>query len=162
MRKIDKTMQAVKAAAILARFCDDRDTCKGCPFLDRQTGQCIYRDGVDPNEAKKGPPQSEVDYYNRFVMPGLLCGEIVKVLDRQRFELMPAAEFCGIKLPAAHYTPDFILIHRDGTVEVVEVKSKFTRKAQRDYIYRRRLFIDKYARPGGWIFTEYIVEANHD
>lgn len=50
MRKIDKTMQAVKAAAILARFCDDRDTCKGCPFIDRQSGQCIYRDGVDPNE----------------------------------------------------------------------------------------------------------------
>lgn len=115
-----------------------------------------------PTKAKKGPPQSEVDYYNRFVLPGLMCGEIVKVLDRRRFELMPAAEFCGIKLPAAHYTPDFILQHKDGTVEIVEVKSRFTRKQQRDYIYRRRLFIEKYARPNGWKFTEYIQEENND
>ena len=115
---------------------------------------------MDPNEAKKGPPQSEVDYYNRFVMPGLLCGEIVKVLDWQRFELMPAAEFCGIKLPAAHYTPDFILQHKDGTVEVVEVKSRFTRRMQRDYIYRRRLFIETYARPGGWRFTEWYADRD--
>ena len=57
---------------------------------------------------------------------------------------------------AAHYTPDFVIEYVTGTVEVVEVKSHFTRTAQRDYIYRRRLFIELIARPRGWVFTEYI------
>ncbi|MDY5007942.1 hypothetical protein [Candidatus Allofournierella merdipullorum] len=57
---------------------------------------------------------------------------------------------------AAHYTPDFVIEYVNGTVEAVEVKSHFTRTAQRDYIYRRRLFIELIARPRGWVFTEYI------
>ena len=44
-----------------------------------------------------------------------------------------------------------------GVIEAVEIKSRFTRKAQRDYIYRRRLFIDLVAEPRGWKFTEYIA-----
>lgn len=63
-----------------------------------------------------------------------------------------------MKLPAAHYTPDFVLVYADGTVEVVEVKSKFTRRQQRDYIHRRRMFIDLVAEPRGWMFTERITE----
>ena len=42
-------------------------------------------------------------------------------------------------------------------MEVVEIKSKFTRRAQRDYIYRRRLFIDLIAEPKGYKFTEIIT-----
>ena len=41
-------------------------------------------------------------------------------------------------------------------VDIVEIKSKFTRKMQRDYIYRRRLFIDLIAKPKGWGFVEII------
>ena len=44
-----------------------------------------------------------------------------------------------------------------SAVEVVEIKSKFTRRAQRDYIYRRRLFIDLIAEPKGYKFTEIIT-----
>lgn len=44
-------------------------------------------------------------------------------------------------------------------MEAVEVKSHFTRTAQRDYIYRRRLFIELIARPRGWMFTEYIEKV---
>ena len=40
---------------------------------------------------------------------------------------------------------------------LVEIKSKFTRKMQRDYIYRRRLFIDLIAKPKGWGFVEIIT-----
>lgn len=55
------------------------------------------------------------------------------------------------------YTPDFVLTYADGTVEVVEVKSKFTRRQQRDYIHRRRMFIDLVAEPRGWRFVEHIT-----
>lgn len=58
---------------------------------------------------------------------------------------------------AARYTADFVLTYADGTMEVVEVKSKFTRRQQRDYIYRRRLFIDLVAEPRGWRFVEHIT-----
>ena len=84
---------------------------------------------------------------------------MAEVREQVRFDLLPEKEYCGLKLPAAHYTPDFVLTYADGTVEVVEVKSKFTRRAQRDYIYRRRLFIDLYAAPRGWKFTEYITDG---
>lgn len=73
------------------------------------------------------------------------------------FPLLPQKEFCGIVLPAARYTADYVLVYADGTVEVVEIKSKFTRRAQRDYIYRRRLFIDLIAEPKGYKFTEIIT-----
>lgn len=63
----------------------------------------------------------------------------------------------NVKLPAMHYTPDFVLTYADGTVEVVEVKSKFTRRQQRDYIHRRRMFIDLVAEPRGWRFVEHIT-----
>ena len=68
-------------------------------------------------------------------------------------------EYCGLRLPAAHYTPDFVIEYVSGTVEAVEVKSRFTRTAQRDYIYRRRLFIELIARPRGWVFKEFIEEG---
>ncbi len=47
--------------------------------------------------------------------------------------------------------------YADGTVEVVEVKSKFTRRQQRDYIHRRRMFIDLVAEPQHWRFIEHIT-----
>lgn len=50
-----------------------------------------------------------------------------------------------------------MLEYADGTVEVVEIKSKFTRRAQRDYIYRRRLFVDLIAEPRGYVFREIIT-----
>lgn len=100
----------------------------------------------------------EQDYYAAYILPRELAGLVQKVERHRRFELLPKAEYCGLKLPAAHYTPDFLIFYIDGTVEVVEVKHEAIRKNQRDYIYRRRLFIDIVARPNGWRFTEYIQE----
>lgn len=74
----------------------------------------------------------------------------------KKFELLPKSDYCGLRLPAAHYTPDFVIEYTNGTVEVVEVKHEAIRALQGSYVYRRRLFIEKYARPNGWIFTEYI------
>lgn len=74
----------------------------------------------------------------------------------KKFELLPKSDYCGLRLPAAHYTPDFVIEYTNGTVEVVEVKHEAIRALQGSYVYRRRLFIEKYARPNGWVFTEYI------
>ena len=58
----------------------------------------------------------------------------------------------------AEFTPDFVLTHAGGEIEVVEIKSKAIRRLQGSYVYRRRLFIDKFARPQGWTFREIITE----
>lgn len=106
----------------------------------------------------KTPPQSEQRYYRDFILPKVAAGVVTEVQEQVRFALLPEREYCGLKLPAARYTADFVLTYADGQIEVVEVKSKFTRRAQRDYIYRRRLFIDLIAAPRGWMFTEYIAD----
>lgn len=101
--------------------------------------------------------QLERDYYLSEIVPRIRSGEIDTVSLHERYELLPASEYCGIRLPAAHYTPDFVITYADGSVEVVEVKSKQIRRMQGSYVYRRRLFVDKYARPNGWRFVEVIL-----
>ena len=114
--------------------------------------------------AKAGPLLPEADselerrYYAAVLWPKIMAGLVVSVELHKRFTLYPADTYCGLRLPAAHYTPDFFITYQNGTVEAVEVKSAAVRKLQRDYIYRRRLFIERYARPNGWRFTEYIQE----
>ncbi len=101
--------------------------------------------------------RGEYDYYMGMILPKVQRGEIVKVESHRRFTMLPEKEYGNVKLPAMHYTPDFVLTYADGTVEVVEVKSKFTRRQQRDYIHRRRMFIDLVAEPRGWRFVEHIT-----
>ncbi len=106
----------------------------------------------------KRAPESEKRYYRDVILPKVACGLVVKVQEQIVFELLPEKAYCGLKLPKARYKPDFVLTYADGTVEIVEVKSKFTRRMQRDYIYRRRLFIDLVAEPRGWKFTEWYAD----
>lgn len=114
--------------------------------------------------AQAGPllPDAESNlerrYYAAVLRPKIMAGLVESWEMHCRFELLPADTYCGLRLPAAHYTPDFFITYQNGVVEVVEVKSAAVRKLQRDYIYRRRLFIERYARPNGWKFTEYIEE----
>lgn len=103
-------------------------------------------------------PESEKRYYREVILPKVACGLVVKVQEQIVFELLPEKAYCGLKLPKARYKPDFVLTYADGTVEIVEVKSRFTRRMQRDYIYRRRLFIDLIAEPRGWKFTEWYAD----
>lgn len=98
----------------------------------------------------------EADFYTREIWPLILSGEIVECEMHKTFLLLPAAEYCGIRLHKAEYTPDFWIRRKNGTIEVIEVKSKAVRRLQQSYVYRRRLFIDLYARPNGWIFREVI------
>lgn len=115
------------------------------------------------NDASRyGPMLPEADselerrYYAAELWPKIMAGLVAQVELHKQFLLYPADTYCGLRLPAAHYTPDFLVTYTNGTVEAVEVKHAKIRKLQRDYIYRRRLFIEKYARPNGWKFTEYI------
>lgn len=112
--------------------------------------------------ARRGPLLPEADseleqrYYAAEQWPKIMVGLVAQVELHKQFLLYPADTYCGLRLPAAHYTPDFLVTYTNGTVEAVEVKHAKIRKLQRDYIYRRRLFIEKYAKPNGWKFTEYI------
>lgn len=131
-------------------------------LLQRKSGK---RAGKEPKtgekrngNGEKRKPESEKQYYLEVILPKQASGQIVRVQEQMRFDLLPEKVYGGLKLPAAHYTPDFVLTYADGTVEVVEIKSKFTRRMQRDYIYRRRLFIDLVAEPRGWKFTEWFAD----
>ena len=77
--------------------------------------------------------KGEYDFYIGTVLPGIQSGRIIKATPHVAFPLLPAKDFCAVHLPAARYTADYVLEYADGTVEVVEIKSKFTRRAQRDY-----------------------------
>jgi len=101
--------------------------------------------------------RGEYEYYLQVILPGLQSGKITRATPHVAFALLDAKEYGNVKLPAARYTADYVLEYSTGEVEVVEIKSKFTRRAQRDYIYRRRLFIDKWAEPNGWKFTEIVT-----
>lgn len=110
-------------------------------------------------EKNRFDSRGEAEFYMFQVMPKLRTGEIVSCEEHPAFELFSPDSFCGVKLGAIRYTADFKLTYKDGTVEVVEIKSKFVRKMQRDYPVRRRAFIEQYARPNGWIFKEIITDS---
>ena len=98
--------------------------------------------------------KGEADFYNTEIWPRIRTGEIVSCEVHKAFRLFDKAEYAGINLPKAEYTADFVIQHKSGAVEVIETKSRAVRRLQRDYVLRRRLFIEKYARPNGWIFRE--------
>lgn len=104
----------------------------------------------------------EYEFYIGAVLPKLATGEIKACEQHPRFVLFPAGEYGGLALGAIQYTADFRLDYADGTVEIVEVKSKFVRKMQRDYPVRRRIFIEQIARPAGWSFREIITADSRD
>lgn len=106
--------------------------------------------------------KGEYEYYIGTVLPKIRTGEVRECMQHPRFELFSAGEYDSIKLGAIRYTADFRLDYADGRVEIVEVKSKFVRKMQRDYPLRRRVFLETIARPQGWKFTEIITTDSAD
>lgn len=133
-------------------------------IAQRTRGKCTQTQQTLADAAKSAgrmgktfESRGEYEYYISVVVPGIESGRIIKATPHAAFPLLPAKEYGNVKLPAARYTADYVLVYADGTVEVVEIKSKFTRRAQRDYIYRRRLFIDLIAEPKGYKFTEIIT-----
>ena len=111
-------------------------------------------------KAERGRFESrgEYEYYYGTILPDIRAGKIMKCTEHPAFPLFESMEYCGIKLGAIRYTADFRLDYADGTVEIVEIKSRFVRKQQRDYPLRRRIFIERYAKPNGWKFKEIITD----
>lgn len=99
----------------------------------------------------------EYEYYIGTVAPKVARGEIVEWEAHPCFPLFPAGQYGALELRPVRYTADFRLVYADGTVEIVEIKSKFVRRMQRDYALRRRVFLEQVARPAGWKFTEIIT-----
>lgn len=131
--------------------------------------QQVLRQLAENNQRVKSKPvagqpefdsSGERDFYLGVIVPKMQSGEIVRFIGHPRFELFKPDEYCGIKLSAVRYTADFRLDYADGSVEIVEIKSKFVRKMQRDYALRRRLFIEKIAKPNGWSFVEVITKED--
>lgn len=46
----------------------------------------------------------EEEYYLACIWPKELAGQVARVERHRRFELLPPAEYCGLRLPAAHYS----------------------------------------------------------
>ncbi len=101
--------------------------------------------------------QGEYEFFVGTVRPKLKSGELLSCERQPAFVLYPEGKYMGEKLRAIRYTADFRLNYSDVSVEIVEVKSKFVKRMQRDYHIRRRIFIEQYARPNGWQFTEIIT-----
>lgn len=97
---------------------------------------------------------AEEIYFQEFVQPLLDSGEVVSCETHRSFEILPAVRFQGKTYRARVFTPDFLLTYRGGHVKVVEVKSKYVRRAQRDYALRRQLFLLRYCIPNNWAFEE--------
>lgn len=118
------------------------------------------------HQKKVLPPEFESEFerdvYYHEIYPLLQTGKITSCEMHREFELFPKMEYCGLKLPAAKYTTDFFVTYQSGYKEAIEVKNKIIRKLQKDYIYRRRLFIEFHAKPNGWGFREVIAENREE
>lgn len=78
----------------------------------------------------------ESEYYKRYKADK----SIAKIECHPKYTLLDSFRDCNGKAERAiTYKPDFRLTYADGSVEVVEVKSKRTAK-EPDYIMRRKLF----------------------
>jgi len=76
------------------------------------------RDGpaLRPGGSDRGSALEE-EYYRAYIWPKELAGTVANVERHKKFELLPKSDYCGLRLPAAHYTPDFVIEYTNGTVE---------------------------------------------
>jgi hypothetical protein len=78
----------------------------------------------------------ESEYYKRYKDDK----SIAKIECHPKYTLLDSFRDCNGKAERAiTYKPDFRLTYADGSIEVIEVKSKRTAK-EPDYIMRRKLF----------------------
>ena len=77
--------------------------------------------------------RGEYEFYTGTVLSKMARGEIVECEQHPAFPLFPVGEYGTMKLRPIRYTADFRLKYADGTVEIVEIKSEFVRRMQRDY-----------------------------
>ena len=49
MKRLTAEQSAAKAAAKVAKFCEEQEVCEECPFFDWYVGHCVLR-GPEPKE----------------------------------------------------------------------------------------------------------------
>ena len=117
----------------------------------------------ESKKKRKGKTMSEFQstaekvYYQEYIEPLILTGEITSCDMHKRFDIVPAVKWGNVQLRTKRYTPDFVLTFRNGSIKVVEIKGKVIKKLQRDYPLRRQLFILNFCIPNNWEFEE--IEA---
>ena len=79
------------------------------------------KEPLRPKRADEFESALEARYYETEIAPRIYAGLIDTVETHKEFLLMPAGEYCGLKLHSAKYTPDFFIVYKNGSVEVVEV-----------------------------------------
>ena len=62
------------------------------------------RDGpaLRPGGSDRGSALEE-EYYRAYIWPKELAGTVANVERHKQFELLPKSDYCGLRLPAAHY-----------------------------------------------------------
>ena len=99
----------------------------------------------------------ELDYYH--YLNEQLDKGLIKSFELQvKVELIPKYEKFGIKHRAITYTPDFLIIHLDGSKEYVDIKGFGTlasdlRRKLFDYLYPndKLTWLSYVKKYGGWI-----------
>lgn len=88
--------------------------------------------------------RGEYDYYMGMILPKVQRGEIVKVESHRRFTMLPEKEYGNVKLPAMHYTPDFVLTYSlrrkyaDRLEKLLDCKIPIHRKINSNKLARDR------------------------
>lgn len=98
--------------------------------------------------------EAELIYYQRNIIPGLKSKKIKRCELHKEFTLLPPIDFHGKHIRAKVFKPDFVLTMADDSICVIEVKSSFVRKSERDYSLRRHLFLMNFCIPNNWDFIE--------
>lgn len=100
----------------------------------------------------------EMMYYRDVVCPAMESGELVECELQKPYELQPAFIYNGSRVRAIMYVADFYLKHKDGHIEVIDIKGMADAAA----LIKRKLFWHRYPeidykwlthlkKFGGWI-----------
>ena len=78
--------------------------------------------------------KAELNYETLYILPCLRSGAIKSYQTQVKFELWPKTK----TERKISFTPDFLIEWADGRTEIVEMKSAFVKKYQRDFMLRWR------------------------
>lgn len=82
----------------------------------------------------------EMQYYHDVLVPALACGDVQDVKRQVAYELQPAFKHEGKAIRAITYKADFVVTHKDGTIQVIDIKGAATTDAK----LKRKIFYFKY------------------
>lgn len=129
-------------------------------------GALLRPDENMPKNAILFDSKLEGEYYRDELLPRLETAEIFVDIQPQ-FEILSGSVDERYKFQPVHYTPDFLIIHPDGTQEAIDVKGM---PPTQDFVLRRKMFHHRYPlirltvlkyvkKYGGWLTLEQYAKA---